>query len=82
MSFITDGDYPIWDDIDRSIDFLFMVDIIFTLLSAFYDEENNLIKDHKLIAINYLKGWFAIDLIVLPFYYVVMLSILICILRL
>lgn len=80
MSFINDGDYPAWDDIDNSIDFLFMIDILFTSLSAYYDEENNLVKDHKLIVINYLKGWFAIDLIVLRCNYVVMLSILICIL--
>ncbi|CAD8181323.1 unnamed protein product [Paramecium octaurelia] len=63
MTFIDDGEFPSWDYFDNSIDFLFMADIIFTFLCSYYDEENNLVKDHKLIAINYLKGWFAVDLI-------------------
>lgn len=64
MAFIDDEEFPGWDYFDNSIDYLFMADIICTFLCSYYDEENNIIKDPKLIAINYLKGWFAVDLIV------------------
>ena len=30
-------------------------------LSAYNDEEQNVIDDHKMIVKNYLKGWFLID---------------------
>lgn len=64
MTFIDDGVYVYWDEFDNSIDFLFMVDIVITFFCSYYDEENNLVQDHKVIALNYLKGWFTIDLIV------------------
>lgn len=42
-----------------------MTDIILTFLSAAYDDEGNLITERKAIILNYLKGWFIIDLMVI-----------------
>jgi len=54
-----------WDYLDNAIDFIFMTDIILTFLSAAYDDEGNLITERKAIILNYLKGWFIIDLMVI-----------------
>ncbi|CAD8166109.1 unnamed protein product [Paramecium octaurelia] len=71
MGFINDEEYPVWDSFENQIDFIFMADILFTFLCSYYDEENNLITDPKLIAINYLKGWFTVDLMsCFPFQYI------------
>ena len=49
-------------------DSIFLADIIITFFSAFHDDEYNIVHDRKLIAINYLKGWFCIDFIaIFPF---------------
>lgn len=49
-------------------DACFLLDIIINFFSAFYDEENKLISNNRVIARKYLSGWFAIDLIAgLPF---------------
>ena len=37
--------------------------MIFCFFTASYDIDFKLIEDRKVISINYLKGWFAIDLI-------------------
>lgn len=49
--------------LDLGIDILFLIDIIINFFSAYYDNEENLITDKKVIAKNYLKGWFFIDLV-------------------
>jgi len=50
------------------INFIFIVDVAVCFLSAFYDEDNVLIKDRKTIALVYLKSWFLIDLVAcIPF---------------
>ena len=46
------------------INFLFFLDIFVTFFTSITDKETNVeIFDHKKIAINYLKGWFFIDII-------------------
>ena len=50
------------------IDFLFLIDMIFTFMSAYHTDDFELIDDHKTIAISYLSGWFLIDLLaIIPF---------------
>ena len=49
--------------IEYFIDALFFVDIFVNFVSAYYDENHNLITDNKEIAKKYLKGWFLIDLL-------------------
>ena len=54
--------------VDDIIDILFFFDIILIFNSAFYDEENEIIDERKQIAIAYLTGWFATDLLaIIPF---------------
>ncbi|CAD8096961.1 unnamed protein product [Paramecium primaurelia] len=71
IGFVQDGEYLTWDYLDNAIDFIFMTDIILTFLSAAYDDEGNLITERKAIILNYLKGWFIIDLMSsIPFYFI------------
>ena len=49
------------------IDIFLAIDIVLTFFSAYTDEEENLVKNHKKIIKKYLKSWFIIDIIsVLP----------------
>jgi len=49
------------------IDIFLAFDIVLTFFSAYTDEEENLVKNHKKIIKKYLKSWFIIDIIsVLP----------------
>ena len=49
------------------IDVFLAMDIVLTFFSAYTDEEENLVKNHKKIIKKYLKSWFIIDIIsVLP----------------
>ena len=40
---------------------MFLIDIIVIFNSSYYDEDYTIITDRKLIAKQYLKGWFTID---------------------
>lgn len=52
------------------IDILLAIDIVLTFFSAYTDDEENLVKNHKKIIQRYLRSWFAVDLIsVLPVSY-------------
>ena len=52
------------------IDILLGIDIVLTFFSAYTDDEENLVKNHKKIIKKYLKSWFIIDIIsVLPISY-------------
>jgi len=47
---------------------IFAVDIVVNFFSSYFDKEDNLIYDKKTIALNYMKGWFLIDVVsILPF---------------
>ena len=49
------------------IDIFLAIDIVLTFFSAYTDEEENLVKNHKKIIKKYLQSWFIIDIIsVLP----------------
>ena len=53
------------------IDILLGIDIVLTFFSAYIDDEENLVKNHKKIIKKYLKSWFIIDIIsVLPISYI------------
>ena len=49
--------------IETIVDGVFLIDIILSFLTAYYDEDNILIVDRRKIAKRYLKTWFIIDLI-------------------
>ena len=51
-----------------TIDLSFLLDIIVTFNTAFYDQDNDLIDNRHTIAQSYLFGWFPIDLVaIVPF---------------
>jgi hypothetical protein len=52
-----------WDLIDNIINYLFWFDMILCFFSAYYNDEGELVHDFENVSINYLKGWFIIDLI-------------------
>jgi len=57
-----------WSILSNLIDFIFFMDIIITFNSAFYDEDFQIVSDRKLIAINYIRSWFLVDLFaIIPF---------------
>ena len=51
------------------IDFIYIIDLITGFFRALYNFEEVLIKRNSRIALNYLTGWFLLDLIeALPFF--------------
>lgn len=53
---------------DFVIDILFGLDVIIIFNSAYYDIETNLIDKRRQIAMNYVQGWFIIDILaIIPF---------------
>ena len=64
----SDSNKVSWFDV--FIDILLGIDIVLTFFSAYTDDEENLVKNHKKIIKKYLKSWFIIDIIsVLPISY-------------
>ena len=50
------------------IDVFFLIDLILTFLTAYHTDDFETEDDHKVIAYNYLTGWFLIDLLaIIPF---------------
>ena len=57
-----------WIIINYTIDICFLIDIIIIFNSAFYDNEFIVVEDRKIIAKEYLRSWFIIDLLaIIPF---------------
>lgn len=52
-----------WSIIDFVVDLLFILDIVLNFFFATYDPQERIVYKPKEIAKNYLKTWFAIDLI-------------------
>ena len=63
------GDFEVWSITEKVFDSLFLIDIVLCFISAFYDEDFVLIDSHKIIAYNYIRSWFAIDVVaIFPFW--------------
>lgn len=64
IAFIDDGLFPIWDIIDQVVNYIYMLDILFRFILPVYDDDE---QDWKttlwVIAKQYLKFWFWIDLV-------------------
>ncbi|CAD8184193.1 unnamed protein product [Paramecium octaurelia] len=56
------------DQILLGIDGIFAIDIMMNFITAYIDENYNLVKEFKSIFLNYLKTWMIFDLISLPQY--------------
>lgn len=66
ISFVEE-DTTEWTITLLSMDAMFFIDMLIIFNSAFYTEEFTLVQDRKAIAKNYIKTWFAIDLLaILP----------------
>ena len=49
--------------IECIVDGIFMLDIFFNFITAYYDKNHTLITRKKFIVKSYLKGWFIIDIL-------------------
>lgn len=57
-----------WEVINYIVDFLFLCDIILIFNSGFYNDDAEVISNRAIIAWNYIRGWFLIDLVaIIPF---------------
>lgn len=57
-----------WEVINYTVDFFFLFDIIVCFNSAYYDEDFRIVEDRWVISIEYLRGWFLIDILsIFPF---------------
>lgn len=54
--------YLWWDMIDYGVDIFFFMDVIISFITPYYKGEK-LVISYKLIAINYIFGWFLFDFI-------------------
>lgn len=72
MSFKELMKYPLpIDIIDVIIDCFFILDMLVTFNAGYY-EQGGLVLKRRMIVLNYLKGWFLIDLIAsFPYMWVV-----------
>lgn len=53
-----------WNVLNYIVDASFIIDMVLTFFTGIMDTTSNtLVLDKKVIAIHYLTGWFAIDLI-------------------
>eukprot|EP01135_Chromosphaera_perkinsii_P009580 Nk52_evm30s1810 gene=Nk52_evmTU30s1810 len=52
-----------WLAIDILIDVCFFIDMCIIFCTAYEDDHDRLVVEPKMIALHYLKGWFALDLI-------------------
>jgi hypothetical protein len=65
-----EGSNNFWFSIDVIFDLLFFLDIVINFLSAYEDDEKRIIDRLDKIAIEYLFGWFMIDIVaVIPINY-------------
>ncbi|GMH94319.1 hypothetical protein TL16_g12874 [Triparma laevis f. inornata] len=49
-------------DFNLAIDIIFLLDVVKSFNTGFYDENEDCIMDRKIIVENYVKGWFLIDI--------------------
>jgi hypothetical protein len=69
MAFISiENETKPWQVINNIIDIGFGMDIIITFNTAFIGDDYKIVESRKQIAINYMKGWFFIDVFaIIPF---------------
>jgi len=61
-------EFPSWRAVGGLIDILFLLDIFVLFNCAFYNEDFIIVENRKIIANEYLKSWFLVDLIsIIPF---------------
>ena len=63
LSFIDGELYDTWWYVEIILDFLFFLDIIVNLISAYIDTEGNVVTSRKKIILSYAKSWMALDVL-------------------
>eukprot|EP01017_Pseudomicrothorax_dubius_P021634 TRINITY_DN2328_c0_g2_i4.p1 TRINITY_DN2328_c0_g2~~TRINITY_DN2328_c0_g2_i4.p1 ORF type:complete len:833 (+),score=237.86 TRINITY_DN2328_c0_g2_i4:185-2683(+) len=63
ICFVTDNSPIGWRMYDFLMDSFFIIDLIMTFLSPYYDNRNRIVDSHSVIAKGYLKSWFILDLV-------------------
>lgn len=67
--FVDDTQFVVYTYLEYAFDLLFFCDIVINFVSAYYDEDYILNDSVKVIANNYLRTWFIIDIIaIFPFW--------------
>ena len=69
IAFDNDDDIEVgWETTRWIVDFFFLVDIIINFNSAYQDDDFKTIEDRKRIALDYIFGWFLLDIFaIIPF---------------
>ena len=68
IAFSYHDDHTINNVINYAIDLFYLIDLLVIFNTAIYDDEESLVTSRKRIAINYLTGWFIVDLLsIIPF---------------
>ena len=63
--------------VEIMVDFFFIVDFFLNFFTSFYDNEENIITNHRAIIYNYLNKWFILDLLTsIPFSFIIDLILL------
>jgi CRP-like cAMP-binding protein len=59
----SDTDPMGWVIFDYVVDFMFFIDCLLTFITCYYTSGTELEVNYRLIALNYLKSWFALDIV-------------------
>lgn len=59
----SDSEDETWLICEYIIDFMFFMDSVFTFFTCYFGNSSELVVSHKMIAINYLKLWFWVDVL-------------------
>ncbi|CAI2381160.1 unnamed protein product [Moneuplotes crassus] len=63
LAFVENEDSFSWLLLDTVIDLFFLADIIINFFTVYTNRSEDFVVSRKLIALNYLRGWFIIDFI-------------------
>ena len=62
LAFIEKDNFE-WEVINNIVDFCFFIDMILIFNTAYYDEDFKMVQHRGVIAFNYMRGWFFIDVL-------------------
>ncbi len=66
-----DSSSAAWLAVESAIDLIFFVDIVFSFVTVYYTEYEEVVDRRRTIACNYLKLWFLVDLVsILPIHHI------------
>lgn len=63
MAFIETPQFSIWEIIDLLLDFIYFLDFLVNLNSAYFDSSGELISSRRKIMFTYLKSWMIVDIL-------------------